>query len=76
MSNQVNIPLDSFTEFKCEAVLDSIFKMKCDSVVFDRVTMIRTYQGILSGGRLVIAESMVYKCVKCGALHDLNQPKK
>jgi hypothetical protein len=76
MKTQVQIPIDSFTDFVCDSIPQSgsIFRQpKCDGVVFEKVLLIKTYKGILSGGNKVVMELPCVRCVKCGAVHNMNE---
>jgi hypothetical protein len=74
--NQPNsIPLTAFTDFKCEnriQVQVTGQQLVCGSREFMPVARIKTYRGMLSSGQTVIAQIQVFKCVACGAIHDLN----
>lgn len=71
---QVQIPIDSFSDFVCGNVeINSFYKKPCDGLVFEKVVLIKTYKGILSSGNKVVMELPCVRCVKCGAVHNLNE---
>lgn len=79
MNNETKIPITAFTDFICrepQKVINIHTTEKvlvCDSVVFIPVVGIMTYKGFQSNNQLVIAQKPFFKCVKCGAIHDLDK---
>ena len=72
MSQQTQIPLHAFTDLVCNAPLKPELP-RCDSKTFTPVFAIKTYQGLMSNNQKVIAQQPLFKCVKCGAIHDLDK---
>lgn len=69
---QTNIPLTAFQDFVCGSEFSGFHKGTCSSLEFTNVVRVKTYKGLLSGGKRIIASIQVFKCVTCGAIHDLN----
>jgi len=79
MSNQNQIPITAFTNFICRnpqkvISMNNVEKLYvCDSSVFVPVVGLMTYKGFQSNNQLVIAQKPLFKCAKCGAIHDLDK---
>lgn len=74
---QTQIPLTSFTDYVCEApaanqVSGRVLNQPCGGREFVPAIRIKTYKGVLSGGQQLIAQIPLFRCVACGAFHDLN----
>lgn len=74
MSNQNEIPITSFDSFVCNSA-KSLLRERCSGELFTSVTQIKTYKGFQSQNQLVIARIELFKCIKCGEIHDFNKPK-
>ena len=79
MNQNNEISITAFTNFICRepqkvvSINNTEKVFICDSVVFIPVVGIMTYRGFQSNNQLVIAQKPLFKCAKCGAIHDLDK---
>lgn len=74
MENQINIPLEQTKPYKCTQVVALIGGGTCGSEQFSQVYFLREIPALISPTmRKEIAPVPVFKCIKCGAIADLNQ---
>lgn len=76
--NAANIPADAFHPFKCVGTIEHVdygtgemIYEKCDGEYFEQIYQYRTYQGIISSGKVVIMTIPVVRCLKCGKVSEL-----
>jgi len=81
--SNVNIPASEFKDFVCmknvaickNPEAKSYQFNPCGGSIFTPVMAVKTYQGFLSQSQKVIMSIQLFKCEKCGAIHDVNKPQ-
>jgi hypothetical protein len=77
MQTNQPISLEAFTDFKCPAPVRVIGQMPrtCNGDEFRPLVRLKTYKGLMSSGKTMIAQIQIFECVACGAIHDLTPEK-
>lgn len=70
MTSNNQIPITAFTDLVCNAKMKPELPL-CDGRIFTPVLKVKYYSGLLSNSQLVMMQIPLFKCVKCGSVHDV-----
>ena len=73
MNQNNQIPINAFADLICNARLKPELP-KCNGNIFTQVFEVKYYRGLMSQGQTVLLQVPLFKCVKCGSIHDVNKP--